>query len=85
MSGSGANRFRTDGSYRSNEGQAKLSQIRSLADEINGSDLSRMDSMTVFAVIDLLDAVVKRQQAKNPMPKVRPGRWGRIEPDQSSA
>lgn len=71
----GANKFRRDGSYRANEGQGKLDKIRMLAGKIDGADLSRLDSMTVFAVIDLLTSVLNRQQGREQMPNDRPDRW----------
>ena len=68
-------KLRRDGSYRSNEGQQKLDKIRELADRIDGTDLSRIDSMTVFTVVDLLTNVTNRQLGRTPLFNERPARW----------
>ena len=72
---SGADRFRADGSYRSNDGKQKLVSVHELADRIDGGNLTRTDSMALHAAISLLANVVSRQAGYTPPATARPGRW----------
>ena len=71
-------RFRADGSFRSIEGRKKRSVIVDKLDRIDFTDLSRIDSMTIHTVVELLGAVESRQAGYPYKPAKRPGRWGRI-------
>lgn len=68
-------RTRRDGSYTAREGLKRADTLRKAIDRIDFTNLSRIDSISVLATLDLLNAIASRQDGYTPTPAHRPQPW----------